>query len=463
MNVQPDSLGEAEAATGLGEVCYLAMRADILHGRLAPRARLRIERMREAYGASVSTLRETLSRLAGEGLVVVEGNRGFAVAPVTQTEFRELASLRLLLEQYAIDRSFARGDLEWEGAVVGAHHKLARMEQRMLAGEQDQSERWKHYDKAFHQALIAGCGSGTLIRAHAGIFDRYLRYQVVAMVFRGEVAAEEHQTMRNCAIDRDVAGAQEILRRHIEACVEYTTEAGVLDPGDVPEPGEWMVRQAPAAASGTVGEQVWARLREDILSGVLPPGRRLRLDTLKADYGVGVSTLREVLNRLATERLVVAEGQRGFETAPISREDLTEIAELRLLVETHALAASFRTGAVDWEARVVAAYHRLSLLEERMESGDLSVAQTWKRYDWEFHQALIAACGSPTLMQLHGTVFDKYLRYQRIALSFRGGVAAREHKLLLECALKRDADGARRILAEHLEGGVRHALESGRI
>ena len=76
---------------------------------------------------------------------------------------------------------------------------------------------------------------------------------------------------------------------------------------------------------------------------------------------------------------------------------------------------------------------------------------------------MIAACGSTVLMQVHGSVFDKYLRYQRIALSFRRGVAAREHRLLLDHALARDVRSAQRVLSEHLEGGVRHALESGRV
>jgi DNA-binding GntR family transcriptional regulator len=460
LNVRAVAASQTESGAGSSEACYLAIRTDILRGVLAPRLRLRIERLRDTYRASVSTLRETLSRLAGEGLVVVEGHRGFTVAPVTRGEFRELADLRLLLEAHAIDRSFARGDLEWEGLVVGEHHKLARLEQAMLAGERGRSDLWKHYDRAFHHALIAACGSAGLVHAHGAIFDRYLRYQIVAMIFRGEIAAREHRMLREAAIGRDAEGAQAILRRHIEACVEDTVGSDALE--DEPVLAETPARHR-AGQGATIGETAWMRLRGDILSGRLEPGRRLRLEVLRADYGFGMSTLREVLNRLGTEGLVLAEGQRGFEVAPISRDDLREVADLRLLLETHAMAASFRDGSIDWEARVVAAYHRLAAMEERMESGDASVTDLWKRYDWEFHQALIAACGSTVLMQLHGSVFDRYLRYQRIALSFRRGVAAHEHRLLLDHALARDVRGAQRVLSEHLEGGVRHALESGRV
>ena len=98
-----------------------------------------------------------------------------------------------------------------------------------------------------------------------------------------------------------------------------------------------------------------------------------------------------------------------------------------------------------------------------MSQGDRSQADLWKRYDWEFHQALISACGSQVLMETHAAVFDKYLRYQLIALSFRGDIAAREHKILHDCALDRDAATARIVLSRHVEGGVEHALATGAI
>ncbi|MGO8205226.1 GntR family transcriptional regulator, partial [Rhizobium ruizarguesonis] len=58
---------------------------------------------------------------------------------------------------------------------------------------------------------------------------------------------------------------------------------------------------------------------------------------LKESYETSISTLREVLNRLSSEGLVVAEGQKGFEVSPVSVSDLKETAALRLLLETHAL------------------------------------------------------------------------------------------------------------------------------
>jgi DNA-binding GntR family transcriptional regulator len=213
----------------------------------------------------------------------------------------------------------------------------------------------------------------------------------------------------------------------------------------------------------TIGDNAYRRIRSDIIFGRIAPGQKLKLDRLKDVYGASISTLREILSRLSSEGLVVAEGQRGFEAAPVSVENLREVAALRQLLEGFALEQSFAAGDVEWEGRVVAAHHKLAQLEQRMRDGDMSQTEIWKRYDWEFHQALISACGSKVLMDTHAAIFDKYLRYQMIALSFRGDIAAREHRVLLEAALERDAATAKATLEKHVGGGVEHALATGTI
>lgn len=211
----------------------------------------------------------------------------------------------------------------------------------------------------------------------------------------------------------------------------------------------------------TIAESSYRRIRADIIFGRLAPGQKLKLDALKESYETSISTLREILNRLSSEGLVLAEGQRGFQVCPVSVADLKEIAALRLLLETHALEQSFVQGDMEWEARLVSAHYKLASLERLMATGDASRAEDWKRYDWEFHQALISACGSKLLIETHSVIFDKYLRYQMVALSYRGDVASREHQALLDAALGRNADAAKQILAAHIEGGVEHALARG--
>ena len=111
----------------VAESSYRRIRADIIFGRLAPAQKLKLESLKETYETSVSTLREILNRLSSEGLVVAEGQRGFEVSPVSATDLREIAALRLLLETHALEQSFEYGDVEWEARLVSAHYKLSRM------------------------------------------------------------------------------------------------------------------------------------------------------------------------------------------------------------------------------------------------------------------------------------------------------------------------------------------------
>jgi DNA-binding GntR family transcriptional regulator len=214
----------------VGEQACRRIRDDIIFGRIAPGAKLRLDRMRADYGVGIGTLREILSRLTAEGLVLAEGQRGFEVPPVTMRSLHELGELRLLLETHALALSFAAGDVEWEARVVAAHHKLDVIERRMLTGA-GETELWKRYDGEFHQALISACGSRALMAAHASAFDRYLRHLMVARCFRGQSAADEHRGLRASALARDPAAAAAILERHIRDCVGFILAGGGWPPG----------------------------------------------------------------------------------------------------------------------------------------------------------------------------------------------------------------------------------------
>jgi DNA-binding GntR family transcriptional regulator len=226
-----------------------------------------------------------------------------------------------------------------------------------------------------------------------------------------------------------------------------------------PKPQEEPVLDRPEEAE-TISDDGYRRIRTDIIFGKLRPAYKLRLEALKDDYGVSVSTLREILSRLSSEGLVLAEGRRGFEVAPVSGRELKELAGLRLLLECHAMEQSFADGDMEWEGRVVSAHHKLAATERGMSSKKAN-HQLWKRYDGEFHQALISNCGSRVLMQAHAAVFDKYFRYLILALSYRGDVVPRQHQQLLDCALRRDAVRAKTVLTAHINECVDHALANG--
>ena len=203
----------------------------------------------------------------------------------------------------------------------------------------------------------------------------------------------------------------------------------------------------------TLTERAYAALRDDIVTGDLPPESKLQTQTLKARYGLGGSTLREALTRLTGESLVTFEGQRGFRVASVSREDFADLCDIRRLVEMDALRRSILTGDDRWEARVVAAYHRLSRIESQMPERLEEIYGEWEERNREFHKALIAACPSRWLHRLYDVLFRQAERYRRITFA-SGRTLPRnvqqEHRAIMEAAIARDIDAACGLAASHI-------------
>ncbi len=212
--------------------------------------------------------------------------------------------------------------------------------------------------------------------------------------------------------------------------------------------------------NATRGATIHQQIKRDIIFGELKPGAKLKLDMLKERYGASLSTLRETLNRLASEGFADAPSQRGFFVKPVTAEDLKEISELRILLECHALDLSIRNGDAEWEGNLVAAHHKLHLLEQQVLAGDETKVETWKRHDWKFHLAMIEACNSTNLIALHSTLFEKYLRYQMLVLNFRGEAAMSEHRAMFDATIARDTASAQAWLKRHIRKGLEHTVSS---
>ncbi|GEO17199.1 GntR family transcriptional regulator [Microvirga aerophila] len=201
----------------------------------------------------------------------------------------------------------------------------------------------------------------------------------------------------------------------------------------------------------TVAADIAYRLREEILSCRLPPGEPLRFEALRASFGASFTTLREALMSLVADGLVAAEGQRGFRVAPISLDDLFDITSTRVLIEIEALRQAIAKGDDEWEIGIISALHRLNRIEERIKTPpgeDLN----WRRAHREFHQALISACGSPTLLAIHDSLFDRSERYRSVSATYRPYDRNKvgEHRALMSATVGRDTDLAVKLIEKHI-------------
>ena len=204
----------------LSESAYDMLRSDIIGGRLEPEAKLRIDDLRQAYDTGASPLREALNRLAGEGFVTSEGQRGFRVAPISRKDLRDITRLRIMLECEAISESIRHGDDSWEGAIVAAYHRLSKLDTGLDQGFPE----WELRNQAFHEALIAGCDSMWLLRFRRTLYEQHKRYRLISILEHDEsrdVRAEHHAIME-AVLARDIDTACAATEAHIMRTVETT-------------------------------------------------------------------------------------------------------------------------------------------------------------------------------------------------------------------------------------------------
>ena len=216
------------------------------------------------------------------------------------------------------------------------------------------------------------------------------------------------------------------------------------------------------SASTTVASSVYDQIRLDILTGDLRPGEKLRSEYLRGRYNAGISPVREALNRLATERLVCREDQRGFHVAGVSKAGLIDLTKSRCWLEEIALRQSIERGDEEWEEQIVLAFHRLSRTPRSSDETTYAYNPKWERLHRDFHNAVIAACGSHWLQGFCEQLVDQADRYRQLAaaVSYPKRNERGEHQALMEAAIERDADRAVEIQTAHIRKTADIVLEA---
>ncbi len=213
-----------------------------------------------------------------------------------------------------------------------------------------------------------------------------------------------------------------------------------------------MTEEPISIAEGeTLVEAAYRRLRHDIIAGIRRPGERLRIERLKGIYGIGPTPLREALQKLGQDGLVVTEGNRGFTVAPLDPEEFEDLNLARTAIEKEALRLSIAKGDDAWEARVVAASYIMAKEDEALSAASGGVPDSWERANGRFHSALVSACGSRWLLRVRVGLHDLCERYRRASVYQRLGSRdlGSEHAAIAKSALARDADRACDLTERH--------------
>lgn len=210
----------------------------------------------------------------------------------------------------------------------------------------------------------------------------------------------------------------------------------------------------------TVAEQAYRVLRDDLVSGQLEPGRKLRVNELQTRYGLGLSPLREGLLRLASEGLVTAEGHRGFAASALTLEGILDVIQARQEIEASALKLAIIQGDEEWESGVVASYHVLSRTPVPNNPADVQEFRQWEMRHRQFHTALLSACRSTWIMRFYNQLMDhserfRWARHQESPTAEQRKTKSTDHNLehldLMQAALDRDIPRAQELMRAHLQ------------
>ena len=204
---------------------YQQLRQHIVDGAITPGSKLAINQLTQQYETSAAPIREALSRLDAEGLVIRKGQRGYWAAPVSLEEFLEVSRLRVMLEVDALAQSIRQGDLNWEANIAGARHREVTIKQQAIGKREAMAGELIRENRLFHLALISQCPSQWQLRFLSTLYDQSERYRRLSLIHQPEQNPEttpqaehkdEHKLIMEAAFDRNESLACDLLRAHIE-------------------------------------------------------------------------------------------------------------------------------------------------------------------------------------------------------------------------------------------------------
>lgn len=198
---------------------YHLLKRDIIRGHFKPGEKLLMSGLKERYGLGVGPLREALSQLVAERLVVAINQKGYRVAPMSLAELEDIYDARANLEAMLVTLAIQRGDDAWEAEVLARAHTLAKVVE--VKGPEDMLSLWDARHKAFHAAIAAGCGSMHLLQARAALFDQAERYrhlwlqQTVFSEQALQAKRQEHSELVEAILARDADRASRFMHEHL--------------------------------------------------------------------------------------------------------------------------------------------------------------------------------------------------------------------------------------------------------
>lgn len=225
----------------------------------------------------------------------------------------------------------------------------------------------------------------------------------------------------------------------------------------------------------SANEKSYQAIRQQLESGRLSPGDKLVTRNLAHEFGVSLSPIREAINRLATEGLVVHTPGAGASVKQLSLHDLNELYELRDAIESCAAglaAESITTDELEELEFIVAAQadlvSELSGNEDSTSnprSATKSQMAKWVALEEQFHEEVIRCARNRLLAKVIrdqrtiGRIFESHLDHGDLLTAESANNTVKGKRELLAVFRARDSERARQIMSQQIRTGRRHVIE----
>jgi GntR family transcriptional regulator, carbon starvation induced regulator len=201
----------------LSDRAFDEIKSQLISGGIRPGEKLNMVEFSRRIGVSQGAVREALSRLQAEGLVLVEQNRGYRAAPISEQELREITDARILIDAECLRLAIVRGDIDWEGSLLAACHRAERR-RNLFDGTPATAQPFAAARLAFYATLFEPCDNAWLLRMHRLIYAQLARYRHLCLPF-----ADEKKHLYK--IDGEFIGA--VLERDSERAIAMFTRHSV--------------------------------------------------------------------------------------------------------------------------------------------------------------------------------------------------------------------------------------------
>jgi len=215
----------------------------------------------------------------------------------------------------------------------------------------------------------------------------------------------------------------------------------------------------PKVEKRTLVSQAYSYLRDRIVTLSLKPGEKIDVRGLSQELSISPTPIREALQKLVEQGLVVAKPYVGYFVVELTPEDIRELFDLRKALEC--LALKYLLQQLD-EKRLDEFSHKIVAIEEEMSKRDLSkerVIEKIREFDTSFHlDFIIKGANNKWLNRLANGILDLIRLTTYLTINPRA--AQEEHKAILEALYERDLPKAIARLEKHLERSLEEALGS---